>query len=162
MGYDGPGIRSDQVPATLSKVTVNITYVVTGDTVPVVLNAGLVGVTQDEDRALRPVAGWHLARATATAAMGEVIDRLVAAGLAEPAEEGRPEWLELEGPGEVKALYHRIASATLPGGSWRLRAIAEHSTASLRGTGLSVAIIADLPDGRSLAAVSRWGTDVAH
>jgi hypothetical protein len=131
------------------------------------LNAGLVGVTQDEDGALRPVAGWHLARATA--GIGEVIDRLVAAGLTEPAEEPRrrgrrlegPEEI-LEGPGEVIALYHRIASATLAGGSWRLRPAAEHSTASLRGTGLRVEIIADLPDGRSLAAATSFSTDVTH
>jgi hypothetical protein len=153
------------VPSTLSKVTVNIR--VGGDTFPVVLNAGLVGITQDEDGALRPVAGWHLARAAA--GIGEVIDRLVAAGLAEPAEEGRrrgrrlegPEEI-LEGPGEVMALYHRIASATLPGGSWRLRPAAEHSTASLRGTSLRVEIIADLPDGRSLAAATNLGTGVTH
>jgi hypothetical protein len=138
-----------------------------GDTFPVVLNAGLVGITQDEDGALRPVAGWHLARAAA--GIGEVIDRLVAAGLAEPAEEGRrrgrrlegPEEI-LEGPGEVMALYHRIASATLPGGSWRLRPAAEHSTASLRGTSLRVEIIADLPDGRSLAAATNLSTGVTH
>jgi hypothetical protein len=131
------------------------------------LNAGLVGVTQDEDGALRPVAGWHLARAAA--GIGEVSDRLVAAGLAEPAEEGsrRSRRLEgpeeiLEGPGEVVALYHRIVSATLPGGSWRLRPVAEHSTAALSGTSLRVEIIADLPDGRSLAAVTSSSTGVTH
>ena len=167
MGYDGPGIRSDAVLATLSKATVNIHFPVGGDTFPVELNAGLVGVTQDEDGALRPVVGWHLARAAA--GIGEVIDRLIAAGLAEPAEERRrrgrrlegPEEI-LEGPGEVMALYHRIVSATLLGGSWRLRPAAEHSTASLRGTGLRVEIIADLPDGRSLAAVTSFSTGVTH
>jgi hypothetical protein len=160
MGYHGPGITSDAVPATLSKATVNIYFPVSGDTFPVELNAGMVGITQDEDGALRPVAGWHLARAAA--GIGEVIDRLVAAGLAEPAEERSRRGPRLEGPGEVMALYHRIASATLPGGSWRLRPAAEHSTASLRGTGLRVEIIADLPDRRSLAAVTSFSTGITH
>lgn len=161
MSYHGPGIRSDAVPATLSKATVTIYNRVSGDTFPVELNAGLVGVTQDEDGSLRPVAGWHLA--PGTAGIGEVIDRLVAAGLAEPAEEGSRRGLELEGPGEVMALYGRIASATLPGGSWRLRPVTEHSRVSLRDRGLGVAIIiADLPDGRSLAAVTSWTTGVTH
>ena len=160
MGYDGPGIRSDAVPATLLKATVNIYFPVSGDTFPVELNAGLVGVTQDEDGALRPVADWHLARTAA--GIGEVIDTLVAAGLAEPAEERRRRGRRLEGPGEVMALYDRIASAAFLGGSWRLRPAAEHSTASLRGTGLRVEIIADLPDGRSLAAVTSFSTGVTH
>jgi hypothetical protein len=60
------------------------------------------------------------------------------------------------------ALYDQIASATFLGGSWRLRPVGEHSRALLRHTGLSVAIIADLPDGRSLAAVTRWSTRVTH
>ena len=164
MGYDGPGITSDGVPATLSKVTVTIYNRVTGDTWPVELNAGLVGVTQDEDGALRPVAGWHLTRATAAIGIGEVTDRLLAAGLAEPAEDPRHRVLELEGPGEVIALYDRIASATFLGGSWRLRPVAEHSRVYLRDhhRGLAVAIIADLTDGRSLAAVTTGSTGVTH
>lgn len=60
------------------------------------------------------------------------------------------------------ALYDRIASATFLDGSWRLRPVAEHSTVSLRGTGLHVAIIADLPDGRGLAAVTRFSAGVTH
>jgi hypothetical protein len=159
MGYNGPGIRSDQVPATLSKVTVNVCF--NGITVPVELIAGLVGVTQDKDGSLRPVAAWHLARATA--AIGQVIDRLVAARLVKPAKERkRPFARFLEGPEEVMALYDRIASGTLLGGSWRLRPVAEHTRASLSGAGLSVAIIADLPDGRSLAAVTSWRPRVTH
>jgi hypothetical protein len=160
MGYNGPGIRSDGVPATLSRVIVNVCDAVSGDTVPVELNAGLVGVTQDEDGSLRPVAGWHLARATAD--IGEVIDRLVTARLAEPAKADGRRGPRLEGPGEIMALYDRIASATFLGGSWRLRPVAEHSRASLSGPGLSVVIIADLPDGRSLAAVTRWHPRVTH
>src|SRR5215831_4916316 len=76
MGYQGPGIRSDMVPAVLSKVTVNVNDKAAGNDRRVALHAGLVGVTQDDDGALRPVAGWHLAPAEAD--INEVIDRLIA------------------------------------------------------------------------------------
>jgi hypothetical protein len=49
MGYRGAGIRSDGVPATLSRVIININDQVQGDNRVVALYAGLVGVTQDDD-----------------------------------------------------------------------------------------------------------------
>jgi hypothetical protein len=40
--------------------------------------------------------------------------------------------------------------------------VAEHSTDRLSGSGHSLRIIADLPDGRSLAAATSWTTQVTH
>jgi hypothetical protein len=161
MGYSGPGIRSDDLPATLSKVIVNVHDVASGNIQAVALWAGLAGVTQDDGGALRPVANWHLAQAAAD--IGEVIDRLVALEQVTLPESGpRPRGPRLEGPSEVIALYHRIGSAMLCGGSWRLRPVAEHGAAWLRRSGHSLKIIADLPDGRSLAAATGSTTRATH
>ncbi|MFD0599689.1 DUF4419 domain-containing protein [Catellatospora coxensis] len=59
-GYDGPGITSRTVPAAMSRVTVRVNDRVTGDNRAVALHAGLVGVAQEADGALSPVAGWCL------------------------------------------------------------------------------------------------------
>jgi len=59
--YHGVGVGSNQVPALLSRVVVNVNDRVEGDNRVVALHAGLVGVAQDGDGALRPVAGWYLA-----------------------------------------------------------------------------------------------------
>jgi hypothetical protein len=161
MDYQGPGVRSDGVPATLSRVVVNVRDTMSGNTQAVALCAGLIGVTQDEDGSLRPVAGWHLAQAAA--GIGEVIDRLIATQQVISPEPGpRPRFPRLEGPEEVIALYERISSATLCGGSWRLRPVAEHGAAWLSGSGHSLMIIADLADGRSLAAATSSTTRVTH
>jgi hypothetical protein len=146
MGYRGPGIRSDMVPAVLSTVTVNVNDVAGGDNRVMALHAGLVGVTQDDDGALRPVAGWHLA--PAETGINEVIDRLIAGHQVTPPSPARLR----EGPAEVIAIYDRIGSATLFGGSWRLLPSAEHRRATIPGgTYRSVQAIIDLPDGRSIA-----------
>jgi hypothetical protein len=51
-------LRSDMVPATLSRVIVNITEQVERDYRAVALHAGLVAVARDRNGALQPVAGW--------------------------------------------------------------------------------------------------------
>jgi hypothetical protein len=62
MGYNGPGVRSDTVPAALSRVTVTVNDRTCGDNSTVALYAGLVGIAQDADGALGPVAGWRSRR----------------------------------------------------------------------------------------------------
>jgi hypothetical protein len=153
-GYQGPGIRSDQVPAVLSTATVNVHDQVAGDNRAVALHGGLVAVAQDGDGALRPVAGWHLTLATPD--INEVIDRIVA-GHEVTAPAGGP---RLGGSAEVMALYHRVGSATLFGGSWRLLPVAEHREAQVgKDYRRSVRSVIDLPDGRSIAATGGFMGD---
>jgi hypothetical protein len=108
-----PGIRTDAVPATLCRATINVKDF-DGNRV-VALDAGLAGVAQDPDGALRPVAGWALVDAPPD--IEAVLDRLIAEQdtTPPPADEGSP-W----GGSEVIALYRRIGSASLFGGDWRL------------------------------------------
>ncbi|WP_084425320.1 hypothetical protein [Kibdelosporangium aridum] len=63
------GIRSDNAPATLSKVVIHVQE---RDNHAVALHAGPVGVAQDDDFVWRPIVGWHLTRASIE--MGDVID----------------------------------------------------------------------------------------
>jgi hypothetical protein len=158
LGYDGPGIRSDMVPATLSTVTVNVADAAAKCSRRVALNAGLAGLTQDEDGALRPVAGWHLIPAAAD--INEVIDRLIDKADVNPALSARD--LRPHGPAEVIALYDRIGAATLFGGSWRLLPFTEHRTARVGSRHRTVEAIIDLPDGRSIAATSEGMSDTPH
>jgi hypothetical protein len=139
-GYSGPGIRTDAVPATLSRVVVNLVDRTVGDTGAVTLHAGLVGTVQDPDGALRPVAGWHLAPATVD--IDDVLDRIVRDHATTPPEPGFH-----EGPADLLALYARIGSATLFRGAWRLRPVREHR--HLLWSHNLTAVI-DLADGRSI------------
>ena len=155
-GYWGPGIRSDDVPATVSKVRVDVNDKVTGENRVVALHAGLAGVTQDDDGALRPVAGWHLA--VGAIGIGEVIDRLIADHEVTPPEPDRDwRWPWEFAPDEVIALYDRIGSAALLGGSWRLLPVTEHRTAWLAGSHHSLLAIIGLADGRYIAATEKTG-----
>ncbi|MEJ2579101.1 MAG: DUF4419 domain-containing protein [Kineosporiaceae bacterium] len=145
-GYTGPGIRTDQVPATLSQVRVNVNDRVDGQNRSVTLHAGLVAVAQDPDGALCPMPGWYLTPATVQ--IGEVIDRLIRD---HPTTQPSPEpmWAA---PAELLALHHRIGSASLFNGTWRLRPPSEHRQVWLGDqAGLILAII-DTADGRSICA----------
>lgn len=146
--YTGAGIRSSDVPATLSRAVVNVNDLVAGDNRAVALHGGLAAVTQDPDGALRPVAGWHLAPAGLE--MDDVVDRIVRDHHTEP-----PDRTEIhEGPADLVALYHRIGSATLFDDAWRLLA-ANRRRHVWTPRGLSrITTIAELPDGRSLGYLS--------
>ncbi|MFC0104980.1 DUF4419 domain-containing protein [Kibdelosporangium aridum] len=63
------GIRSDNAPATLSKVVIHVQK---RDNHAVALHADPVGVAQDDDFVWRPIVGWHLTRASVE--MDDVID----------------------------------------------------------------------------------------
>lgn len=106
------GIRTHDVPAELCRAVININDL--DDNRVVALDAGLVGVVQDPDGALRPVAGWALVAAPLDIA--DVLDRLVAEHETTPPREGG---FGPSGSGEVIALYRRVGTASLFG-SWRV------------------------------------------
>ncbi|MEV2192012.1 DUF4419 domain-containing protein [Streptomyces phaeochromogenes] len=158
MFYTGPGVRSDDVPATLSRLVVHINDRVEGDNRVVALHAGLVGVGQDDDGSLRPVAGWHLT--SGAVEMDDVIDRIVRDHATTPAQS--PDGLWFEGCADVVALYSRIGSATLFDGAWRLRPIADRRTVWRGHRAHSIAVVIDLADGRILGAVDNSPTGTTH
>ncbi|GIH16746.1 hypothetical protein Raf01_49180 [Rugosimonospora africana] len=156
MGYNGPGIVSSGVPATLSRVTVNVNDQVGRDNQAVAFHAGLVGVAQDPDGALRPVAGWHLA--SAQVEIDDVIDRIAADHQVTPP---RPA-LMFSASADLIALYHRIGSATLFDGQWRLLPVSEHRQVHRSYHNASLVGIIDLADGRSIAMASDTVSQTFH
>lgn len=155
MFYRGAGIRSDGVPATLSRVIVNVNDKVGRNNQAVALHAGLVGVAQDDDGALRPVAGWHVAPAAVE--IDDVIDRIVRDHDVTPPQPVRL----FDACADVVAVYRRIGSATLFGGAWRLRPVVDHRQV-WRGDYLPIVTIIDLADGRSIGAASDYDTQTTH
>ncbi|MGI8332715.1 DUF4419 domain-containing protein [Actinomadura scrupuli] len=156
MGYRGPGIRSDRVPATLSRVIVNVNDRAGAENRAVALHAGLVGVAQDDDGALRPVAGWYLAPATVE--IDDVIDRIVRDHETDPP---RPHRL-FYASADLAAVYRRVGSATLFDGAWRLRPVADHRRV-LRGEGqCQIETVIDLADGRSICAAIEFSAQIFH
>lgn len=156
MGYSGPGIRSDQVPATLARVIVNVNDRVEGDNRTMALHGGLVAVTQNHDGALQPIAGWYLSPAQPQ--IDDVIDRIVRDHHATAPQDG----LLLFASADLAALYRRIGSATLFDRGWRLRPVAEHGHLH-RGDGhRSIVTVIDLPDGRCIGAAIDERTQALH
>jgi hypothetical protein len=140
----GPGISTHDVPATLCRATINVSDL--GANRVVVLDAGLTGVAQDPSGALRPVAGWALAAAPPD--IEDVLDRLVAEHETTPP---RDDEFGPSGGSEVIALYHRIGSASLFDGAWRLR---PHTETAYVGSGAhTVYVRFDLADGRHIGEV---------
>lgn len=132
-----PSIRTYHVPATLSQVIVNVGDHVAGEHRTVALRGGLVAVAQDDDGALRPVAGWHLTEAEPQ--IEDVIERIVRDHVTTP-----PTGIPMPLPvGELSAIYRRIGSATLFGGAWRLRPAEAHGIVDADGM---IAQVIDLPD----------------
>jgi hypothetical protein len=152
--YDGPSVRSDSVPATLSRVIVNVNDLVERDNRAVALHGGLVAVAQDGDGALRPVAGWHVAPAAVE--IDDVIDRIVRDHETTPAVDAR----FLDGAADVIALYRRIGSATLFDGAWRLLPAAERRGANHEHVYITGLI--DLPDGRCLGAYDDYASESTY
>jgi hypothetical protein len=151
--YKGPGIRSTSVPATLSRVVVNVNDRVSGDNRVVALYAGLVGVAQDPDGALRPVAGWHVTPAVME--IDDVIDRLVREHHTTP-----PQEVPGDAPVEVIALYHRVGSATLFGGRWRL--VPANERRYVEVPDLWTETLIELADGRTIAAATDVSTTLTY
>ncbi|MFJ5984699.1 DUF4419 domain-containing protein [Lentzea sp. NPDC092896] len=146
-GERGPGIRTDTVPATLCRATINVKDL--GTNRVVALDAGLTGVAQDPDGALRPVAGWALLDAPPD--IETVIDRLIAEHETTPPETAHR---GLSGGAEMLALHNRIASASLFGGSWRLLPYADMVHLDLGPH--SICCWFALADGRYVGEVHVW------
>ncbi|WP_238010017.1 DUF4419 domain-containing protein [Dactylosporangium sp. AC04546] len=144
-GYTGPGIRSTSVPATVSRVIVNVNDRVARANRAVALHGGLVAVAQDPDGALRPVAGWYLAPAAVE--IDDVIERIVREHETTPPAEDCD-----QGPADLLALYSRIGSATLFDGRWRLVPVAERR--HCYHDGFSVDTLVELADGRTIAGAT--------
>jgi hypothetical protein len=156
MGYRGPGVRTSQVSAVLSRVNVNVNDQVAGDNRVVALHAGLVGVAQDTDGALRPIAGWHLAPGGVE--IDDVIDRIVREHETTAPQPARV-W---SAAADLVAVYRRIGSAGLFDGAWRLVPIGEHRLVFRDHGRPLIETIIDLADGRSIAAVTDDLTEVTH
>jgi hypothetical protein len=154
--YRGPGIHSDAVPATLSKVIVNVNDQVAGDNRTVALHAGLVGVAQDNDGALRPVVGWHLSPAAME--IEEVIDRIVRDHETTAPQERR---LPAATP-DIVAIYRRIGSASLFGGQWRILPIEKHAYVSWDSELDDIFTFIELADGRHIGWTGNHRTQKIH
>ncbi|WP_412543092.1 DUF4419 domain-containing protein [Longispora sp. K20-0274] len=150
--YDGPGISSAGVPATLSTVRITIDDRALDQLSAVELHAGLVGIAQDPDGALRPVAGWHLLPSTVH--IDQVLDRIVAEHETTPPVAA---WMKPYAvSAEALALYHRFGSAAdRHRDCWRILSVADHQHVLRRQ--MSVTAIAKLADGRSLAVGHQSG-----
>ncbi|MEV4137266.1 DUF4419 domain-containing protein [Dactylosporangium sp. NPDC049742] len=153
--FAGPGVQSSSIPATLSRVVVNVNDRVSGDNRVVALEAGLIGVAQDPGGALRPVAGWYVAPAVIE--IDDVIDRLVREHDTTPAQDAPG-----EAPVEVIALYHRVGSATLFGGRWRLVPADERRYVDSGLYDLWTETLIELADGRTIAAATDMSTMVTY
>jgi hypothetical protein len=147
---DPLGIRTDDAPATLSRVIVNVNDQIKRENRVVALHAGLVGVAQDGDGALRPVAGWHVTPAVIP--IDDVIDRIVAEHVTTPSKPPRF-WAMLNACADLAALYRRIGSASLFDGAWRLLPERERGNV-WRGRGLmSIETVIDLTGGRFIGVL---------
>ncbi|AVT28577.1 hypothetical protein C6361_02640 [Plantactinospora sp. BC1] len=156
--YHGPGIRTDRVPGTLSRVVINVNDRVGGDNRALALHGGLAAVAQDDGGALRPVAGWYLGRASV--AIDDVLDRIVRDHQTTPPQPDHP--MHTHTDGDLVAIYRRIGSATLFDGGWRLLPAAEQDWI-FDGVGdLGIAVIGELADGRSLCAAADFTAQTTH
>jgi len=151
--YSGPGLRSDAVPDTLSQASVHVVDHVAGAQRKVTLHAGVVAVAQDDDGALRPIAGWHLERSTVNIA--EVVDRIIAEHATTPAK-GR----HFDGPAEMIAIYSRIRSASLFGGVWNLVPPAHYHWFAVED--FYVQPLFELVDGRSVCCAVNHMRGAVH
>lgn len=151
--YDGPGISTDTVPATLCRAVVNLNGL--GDNRTVALDAGLVGVAQDQDGSLRPVAGWVLQDAPPD--IEEVLDRLVAEHETTPPV---PDRFGPGGLGEAIALHRRIGEASLFGGAWRIKPYRDDAHVQIGSH--YVHMLIDLVDGRFIGYATDYSSDTGH
>lgn len=143
--FDGPGVRSEHVPAALSQAVVRVNDRTAGTNSALALHAGLVGVAQDEDGALRPIAGWHLT--VATPQLGPVLDRIVREHETTPPVEVQHEYASAE----VVELYERMGSAGLLGGTARIVPAEEQRKAYGEWPEVGLQAVIELADGRVVA-----------
>lgn len=153
--YEGPGLSSASVPATVSRVGVLVIDERTSTRKRIDLVAGVLAVTQDRDGALCPIAGWRVENGVTR--IDDVIERIQREHVTEPARSEGPRYLE--GSGDVLAFSSKLERATLFAGdrAWRIRAPGERRPVSVeRAGGLSITTIADLPDDKVLCVAVRY------
>ncbi|NGY60483.1 DUF4419 domain-containing protein [Lentzea sp. NEAU-D13] len=176
--YSGPAITTDTVPATLCRAVINVND--RRDISRVAVDAGLAGVTQHQDGALEPVAGWAVVPAPPS--IESVLDCVVAehewTPPLSPLEKARARFADLDpeeledlengeisfldapqGSGELIALRQRIGTASLHGGAWRLQASGGNSASIGR---FHVDVVFDLADGRLVGEVGDFRTGLSH
>jgi hypothetical protein len=160
--YSGPGLRSDSVPATVSRVPVRIVDRAQMDLRAIDLVAGVVAVAQELDGALRPVVGWHVDNAQIQ--MEDVIERIKRDHVSTPAG-ANPLRALMGGSAELVAFYMALQRATLFAGerAWRVRSLREYCRVELEGAyRFSLHGFADLPDGRVLCVATDFRTQCEH
>ena len=153
--YSGPGIRSSEVPGMLSRVVINVNDRVRGDNRAVALHGGLVGVAQEPDGALRPVAGWYAAPAAVD--LDQVLDRIADTQDTTPAQP-----VHGDGPAEVIALYHRVGATALFDGRWRLVPMDQRRLVDCGILGLWTETLFELADGQSIVAATDSSTSTTY
>jgi hypothetical protein len=144
--YDGPGVQSDTVPATLSRATLRIVNHETKTLGAVALVAGVSAVAQDARGALMPISGWHIEPAQKR--MADVIERVVAE---HQAVRGSHE--HVSGDADVVELYSSIQEATLFAGKWQL---GQPAMVQLEGVHREIWRIAKLPGQFALCSLSHF------
>ncbi len=153
---ESAGIIPGDAPLGTSQVLVSLVdQGAGGGDHDVILEGGLLGVSQDEDGRLEPMAGW-LAR-PASASIAAVLARIEAAHRVEPV---RPTLAAggngLMGPADIVTLFRQVHEAKLFADpvAWHLRAHAEHEQIDVptaRGRSFDVARVLDLPDDTCVA-----------
>lgn len=162
--YQGPGVRSDAVPAGASTARIHVVNMESGERSEVALEGGVLAVTQDEGGRLTPRCGWALRRATP--AIASVIERIRAGHSFAPAQ--AREWrqqMSLAGPADFVGLYHELEEATLFAATrpWRILPPAQHRRILFptpNGQTADALRFLDLPDGTFLAVASVRGGSV--
>ncbi|MFT3699770.1 MAG: DUF4419 domain-containing protein [Kofleriaceae bacterium] len=113
--YTGPGLSSRSIPATLSRVVLNVVDRTTHEYTKIDLVAGVFAVAQDADGALRPIAGWSIEPGRAQ--ISDVLDRIERDHVVVkrvPAPAGQAErWRYRGGIAEIVAFDSRFEAATL-------------------------------------------------
>ncbi len=153
--YDGPGVRSDAIPAGPSTASVVVEDSTCARVRHVDLDGGVLAVTQDAAGGLMPICGWLLRDARPS--MGAVIERIRTEHQATPAP--TRDWraqLRVSGPAELVALYDQLDGALLFANDapWRIRALDAQEGIELalpNGRSYSVVRFIDLPDGTYVA-----------
>ncbi|MFK7999711.1 MAG: DUF4419 domain-containing protein [Polyangiales bacterium] len=158
-GYRGVGISTDQVQSGPSRASIQVTDMVLDEKRTVVLEAGVRAVAQGDDGALTPICAWWL-RDGGT--LKDVIERMKRdprvtlhapaespEGAAEPLGDGAAEFIQLSEATSKLELFEGPDQWTFRSPDAR-----DHIGMSTGDTRHMLELVADLPDGHFLAAVS--------
>ena len=153
---ESAGIIAEDAPLGTSQVLITLVdQGAGGGDRDVILEGGLLGVTQDDDGRLEPMAGW-LARPASTS-IAAVLVRIEASHRVEPVRPAISACSDgLTGPADIVTLFRQVHEMTLFADpvAWHLRPYAEHEQIAVptaRGRTFDVARVLDLPDGSCVA-----------